>query len=893
MKRRLKILFTITSLLSIQLISLGQSKLDDIIIDGLYTTNLTDFFDSIEKGKSIRFSFDRNEFSKIKIDARYFSRSLKTILDQICKKHNLKWKSGTDGIIYIYDPGKESFASLEKYKGPATKSNLTVSGIVKDSKTGETLPYVSIVVKGTSIGTTTNIDGRYTLLRVLNDTCTIVFSYLGYNKLEVQLNPNRDLTNLVVDLTISSTELDEVVVTANRELFQVNQKVAMVKLTPAKLDVLPSMGEKDVFRSLQLMPGISAANENSSGLYVRGGTPDQSLVTYDGFTVYHVDHLFGFYSAFNSNAIKDINLYKGGFESKFGGRISSVAEITGKDGNQNDFNIGGDISLLSANIFAETPIGKKTTILLAGRRSWKGPIYNSIFDTFGPEEAEVPTQNANRPGFSSTETTVSSYFYDLNGKITFRPTNKDVISLSFYNGADNLDNSIEVPSFGANFGSFQSSSTDITEWGNTGSSLKWSRQWTPKLYINTLVSYSNYYSNRDRTSSRTITPEDGESRTMKNGILEDNTIDDLSFKADIVYQHSNNHTFEAGTHITSNTIDYSYSQNDTVSIITRNDKGKTYAFYVQDRINLFDNKLQLIPGIRYTYFDVTGKNYFEPRLSANYYLNDKITLKAALGEYNQFAKRVIREDVLEGSKDFWVLANGDNLPVSKAHHIIAGASYEKNGFVFDVEGYYKKLQGLTEYSLRFTTDLGGITYDDSFFQGTGNTKGIDFLIQKSKGNYTGWIGYTLSETLYNFPIYQETDFHASNDVTHEFKIVNLYKWRKWDFSATWIFATGRPYTEPTGGYSITLLDGTEQDYVSVSSKNGMRLPNYHRLDAAITYSWEGENGTKNSLGLSLFNIYNRSNVWYREFQIEENELIQTNVNYLGFTPNVTLTIKLK
>ena len=174
---------------------------------------------------------------------------------------------------------------------------------------------------------------------------------------------------------------------------------------------------------------------------------------------------------------------------------------------------------------------------------------------------------------------------------------------------------------------------------------------------------------------------------------------------------------------------------------------------------------------------------------------------------------------MQGSRDFWVLANGNNLPVSNAQHYIAGLSYETNGFVFDVEGYYKKLKGLTEYSLRFTTDLGGITYDDSFFQGNGSTKGIDFMVQKKAGRYNGWIGYTLSETLHNYPVYQSADFHASNDVTNEFKVLNMYKLGKWDFSLTWIYATGRPYTEPTGGYSVTLLDGSQQDFVSITSKN--------------------------------------------------------------------------
>ncbi len=873
-----------------------DNKLANIQVDGLFMGSLSEFFDKIQDKYGVNISFDHEKFSQFEINERYFNTSLEKVLDQISKKNDLKYTVDEAGTIRFYEGGLVDPNAYIKYKGEPTRNKVTISGQIKDSKTGETLPSVTILVKGTLKGTTSNLDGFFTLFNVPSDTSTIIISYIGYKDLEIPLNPSLNMKNMSIELVTGTIELDEIVVSGNRdEVFRVNENVSMIKLTPAKLGLLPNLGEKDIFRSLQLMPGISAANENSSGLYIRGGTPDQVLVTYDGFTVYHVDHLFGFYSAFNSNAIKDVNVYKGGFESKFGGRVSGVAEITGKDGNQKNFNIGGDISLLSTNIYAEIPIGTKVSTLFAARRSWKGPLYNTIFDTFGPEEQEAPSRpgGGGRPGFSTTSATVASYFYDLNGKITYRPTKKDVISWSIYNGKDNLDNSTEIPSFGGNFGDLSANTSDITQWGNTGSSLKWSRQWTDKLYTNTLLSYSNYFSNRDRSTTRTITPNDSDSRTIKTGIIEDNNIQDISFKADVQYQLSSKHTFEFGTHLTKNDIDYTYSQNDTISLIARDDAANIYAFYFQDKIRLLNQRLLLTPGIRFTYYENTGENYFEPRLSANYVLTDEITLKAAVGRYYQFAKRVIREDVLQGSRDFWVMADENSIPVTKADHYIAGFSYEKNGFVLDVEGYYKNLTGLSEYSLRFTTDRDGITYDDNFFDGTGSTLGIDVLLQKSFGNYTGWMGYTLSETKHNFKDFQEEDYPASNDVTNEFKFVNMYNLGRWDFSLTWIYATGRPYTEPTGGYSLTLLDDTEQDYVSVSSKNTVRFPDYHRLDAGITYSWKGKRGGINSVGASFFNIYNRENVWYKEFQIEEDELIETNLNFLGFTPNISITFNLR
>jgi len=234
-----------------------------------------------------------------------------------------------------------------------SKTYRTLSGIVKDKATGEALPFATIQVKGTSRGINANADGYFSLTDIPSDTSLVIIRYLGYISAELRLDSKSLKEKIVITLEPEAKSLNEVVVTAHHEEVSLGDKssVSAIRLTPKKLEQLPNVGERDILRSFQLMPGISAANESSSGLYVRGGTPDQNLVLYDGFTVYHVDHLYGFFSAFNSNALKDVQLYKGGFESRFGGRLSSVTEITGKDGNQNRFNAGLDLSLLSMNAF--------------------------------------------------------------------------------------------------------------------------------------------------------------------------------------------------------------------------------------------------------------------------------------------------------------------------------------------------------------------------------------------------------------------------------------------------------------------------------------------------------------------------------------------------------------
>lgn len=798
---------------------------------------------------------------------------------------------------------KETVRSKKVYYGTPSSYDFTLTGIIRDRTNGETLPYATIMVKGTGIGSTSNEDGYFTILKVPTDTSTLVAQYIGYRKEEIYLTPKTINKGYTIELVPSAATLRELTVIGERQdvVLSDDREVSVIRMTTKKVAQLPSMGEKDVMRSFQLMPGVSASNESSSGLYVRGGTPDQNLVIFDGFTVYHVDHLYGFFSAFNSNALKDVKLHKGGFESKFGGRLSSVTELTGKDGNQKKFNLGADISLLSINIFTEIPIGKKFSSIIAFRRSYKGFLYNKIFNQFNEVEE---TQQNNPPGpggRQSQETNVKSYFYDLNGKFTFRPNTKDIISLSFFSGSDKLDNSssLSVPSFGPSNSNFNNSFTDLTKYGNLGTSLKWSRKWGAKLYGNTILSYSNYFSDRDRSQERTITDSSNNNVTTKTGVFENNDLRDYSFKSDYNWDLFNKAQFQFGGFGTYYDIKYAYAQNDTTTVLDKHDKAILAGAYVQSKVKLFEDKVLFVPGIRASYYQTTNKLYYEPRASVSYRLSKEITLKGAVGLYYQFANRVTREDILSGSKDFWLLSNDESIPVSSATHYIAGISYDKRGYLFSIEGYYKDINNLTEYSLRFNPSPLGVSYEENFFTGSGFSRGLEFLIQKKSGKLNGWLSYSLGEAKNKFDIYSDSYYPANQDVTHEFKAVGMYNYKRWDFSATWIFATGRPYTSPSGAYELTLLDGSTETYFTVTSKNGLRLPNYNRLDISANYKLlAGKKGEKRRreigyIGFSVFNLYNRTNVWYKQYTIEDSEIIEVNVNYLGFTPNITLSLKIR
>lgn len=898
----LNIIISLTLLSLSSLTNSYSQTTSQVVIDEYYwSTPLNKVLNDFQTKFGISIQYDSTLTGKYLFDddGLFNNVSVEKAFNIICRKiPSLSFYIDENQVVYIEKtiapPTDEDLAN-KKYIGPAEKTNITVSGIIKDANSGESLPFASIAVKGSISGVHTNMDGYFTLFGVPSDTSALVISYIGYEASTFFLNPEMDLSNIIIKLKSSYTSLDEVVVTGKRDdLIKGTNQVSLVKISPNKIAKLPNIGEKDIFRSFQLLPGVSGSNEASSGLYVRGGTPDQNLILYDGFTVYHTDHLFGMFSAFNSNAVKDVQLYKGGFPCVFGGRTSSVMEIIGKDGNENKFNLGADVGFLSTNVFTEIPIKDKATILIAGRRSWRSPIYNNIFESFNANNeaaATAPGPSSSKGNRTVESSTPTSFFYDLNAKITYRPTKKDIISYSFFNGQDDLDNS-RLINRTRNGTAISGGVNDITKWGSLGMSTTWSRKWSDIFYTNTLFSMSNYFSERDLSNSRVITNLNGETFEINRGSFEDNNLKDYTFKMNNELKLGKHNQFEFGIQASNYNIDYNYTLNDTTSIQDRQDNGTVFSAFLQDKIKLF-NRLSLVPGIRASYYDVTKKTYFEPRASLYYNLSEKIKLKGAWGHYYQFANRIIRNDISSGSRDFWVLADDNTVPISFAEHFIVGGSFETKGFLFDVEAYYKDLKGLSEYSLQFAPSFNNVDFNEFFYEGTGVAKGVEFLVQKKYGKYTGWIGYTLGEVLYNFPIYGEESFYASHDVTNEFKIVNMYKYKNWTFAATWIYGTGKPYTEPLGGYSVTLLDGSTEDFLNIGNHNNARYPDYHRLDMSATLDFNMGDTGKGSLGLSIFNVYNRENTWYKQFEIENGELIETDVKLLGFTPSLTLSMKLR
>ena len=912
-------------------IALQAQTIEGLRIMEDYRGRLDDILNRIGKDKNIRFVYDSAHVARYTTSVN--SSEEKTIggmLKMFRRAWDMETWIGSDGYIYIARNRKH----LEELKSKKTgevvekqivkrsskgsvqpaKRNFTLTGNIFDAANGERIPYAWVSVFGTTKSVTADANGYFILEQTPSDTATLVVQYIGYQTQHIELEPSEDNPPLRIELEIQPLTIAEVFIIGRKDDKALLQSTGehKMKMSPIALKVLPNLGEKDIMRGFQLMPGVSASNENSSGMYVRGGTPDQNLIVYDGFTVYYVDHLHGFYSAFNANAVKDVQLYKGGFEAKYGGRLSSVTEITAKDGNAKKLAAGGEINLLSVNVYAEAPIGDKFTSLFAFRRSYQGYLYGKIGGSSDDEATTTPV--VSRPGGRGMQMEMpDSYFYDLSAKLTLRPTKNDMFSLSFFNGTDYVDNTpqFSFPGGGSGGGmmgggampSFSMENANYENYGNTGMSLRWARTWNEKLTSNALLSFSNFYSTRDQTRSTTMVRNDT-ATTIKSGILEENNLMDYSLKNDWKYSLNEKHVWEAGLFTTRYNIDYSYAQSDTAKLLEKGGNAFLAGVYVQDKIKLLQNNLTIIPGVRLTYYDPVGKFYAEPRLSANYRFGERITFNAATGLYYQFANRVVREDVMSGNTDFWILSDGKEIPVSSSTHFNLGINYDLPDYLFSVEGYYKLNENISEYTLRFENSAGrpgGFAFSanasaatgkvsEQFYTGNGYAIGLELLAQKKAGVFSGWISYSLAQVKNRFPAQSDKYFFASQDVTHELKTVGIYKFGNFDFSATLIYSTGRPYTAPLGAYQINPMGGAATSYYAVSDKNNFRLPDYIRVDMAATYRFDlfGTKGKAHAIGLSVFNALNRKNVSAKQFEIIDNVILESNINYLTITPNLSL-----
>lgn len=750
----------------------------------------------------------------------------------------------------------------------AQVGNKTIKGIVKDNTTNEPLTGVLVQASGNSKGkTVTNEDGEFSLnLKIGQHKLSL--SYIGFETLVEELVVIENKT-IEFKMSTSAVGLNEVVVTDRRPDENVSGvQTGVEKISIEKINKLPVlMGERDIIKTLELLPGIKSAGEASGGFLVRGGSADQNAIMLDNSLIYNAAHMMGFFSTFNSDAIKDATLYKGAMPAQFGGRLSSVLDIQTKDGDRQDYHVAGGIGLISSKLSVEGPIQKgKSSFLLAGRRTYADVMARLS----GVEDAKDATL----------------YFYDLNMKLNFAVSPKDNIIFTGYSGRDALG------------------LTDVmdSKWGNLSGSLRWNHLINDKWFMNTTLTRNQY--KYDIKLDLGIDLQIG------------GNICDYSLRQDFDFSQSENSKWKFGYASTYHQVspgDYTFkdtSKGDNYKM--QGNKSWENDVYVNNHLKINDN-LEIEYGLRATSMSVLGgrdfymlddqknivdtvhynsgkfvKTYFnlQPRLSSVYRLNQYSSIKAAYGRSVQNMHMLSNSD-FSGLMDRWESSSLYIKPqIADQFSIGYFRNFSNNEYEFSVESYYKNMQNQIDFKDNAETTRTDAIEAELLF-GKGRAYGIEFLLKKTKGQFTGWIGYTLAKSEKKIDGINENRWYASTqDRTHDINIVGMYELNeKWSLSAAWVYYTGNAVTYPSGKYGI---EGKQVPYYT--ERNGYRAPDYHRLDLGAVCKLKDTKKFYSELSFSLYNAYGRENAYMIQFKPKEEDPSKMTVyqySLFKFVPSIS------
>jgi hypothetical protein len=740
--------------------------------------------------------------------------------------------------------------------------NITISGFIKDAQSGESLIGATIFNTNQKAGGVTNTYGFYSISLKQSDTLGLVISMIGY---KAQLKKLPGLKNLVlnINLTANSKELDEVQVVASRNDKNVSSTQMGVVDVPMRLaNTLPVvLGERDILKIIQFLPGVQAGNEGTTGFYVRGGNTDQNLVQLDEATVYNPNHLFGLFSTFNSNALNRVVLIKGGFPAQYGGRLSSVLDITMKEGNSKKMALSGGIGLISSNVTVEGPLKKeKGSFIISGRRTYVDLLVKPFLKGIGYA------------------------FYDLNAKINYQITPKDKIFLSGFYGQDNAKYT------GA------SSINYTINFGNSTATLRWNHLFNQKLFANTSFIANNYHLALS---------------TIQSGYVSQlySAIKDVNLKSDFEYYPNQKQNIRFGINYSShNFAPFSASiriprsgkvpkfNADSLAIKTNTNE---LAFYINDEIK-FSPKFSLNLGLRSPYFYTKGASYtfLEPRISSKINLNQETSLKISYTLMNQFL-HLIPNSTASLPTDIWIPVSKKTAPQqSQQFSIGIFKNFKENAFVTNLEFYYKDMKNQALFKEgTLLTQVANI--EDFLTFGKGNSYGAELYIEKNIGKLNGWLSYTLSWTNQQFKeLNNGKEFPFAYDRRHNLSVVGTYDLsKKWTLSAAFTYYTGRPYTLPDGRVEIgnggTLYNGIYGEYVG---RNNYRMNNYHRLDLSATLKKPRKMFGKNydsEWVFGLYNAYSRLNPYFVYLGTDDitKQPIAKQISLLPAIPSVSYNFK--
>ncbi len=752
------------------------------------------------------------------------------------------------------------------------QQKFTISGTVRSQRTGETL--IGATIRAGTAGTSSNDYGFFSLT-LEKGKYNIEVTAVGMQTKNIPVTLDKDIT-LHLALEDEQRTLDNITIIASSKSRSLSSpQMGIERLTSKEIKNIPALlGERDVLKTVQLLPGIKSAGDGNSGFYVRGGAADQNLIMLDEATVYNASHLLGFFSTFNSDAIKDITVYKGGMPAQYGGRLSSVLDIKMNDGNNQDYSVSGGIGLISAKLNVEGPIQKdKSSFLVTGRRTYADMFLKLAKDS------------------SLRDNTL--YFYDLNAKLNYSIGSKDRIYLSGYFGKDRL-------AAGKTFG---------IDWGNATGTFRWNHIFSKKLFSNTSAIFSNYDYNISI-------------RSGANDFDIFSQIRDWNLKQEFQWYLTNRNNIRFGF----NTIYHTIRPGEVRPASDRSSINeallqKRYswenAIYATNTWKAAD-KLQITYGLRLTLFSILGEGDFyhitpegqvsdtlsykkgqfvktyvnpEPRLAASYQLNAVSSVKASYVR-NVQNLHLISNSTTSSPTDKWVAST--NIIRPEISDLFAAGYYRNlwdNAYELTVETYYKTMQHQIDYRDGANVYINSDAIETQLLFGKGRAYGIEWQFKKKSGKLTGWLSYTLSKTEKKIDgINNNNWYNARQDRTHDIALVISYQLsKKWTLSANWIFYTGNAVTFPAGKYKVD-----DQVVFYYTERNGYRMPDYHRLDIGATWLLKQKKRFSSELNFSLYNAYGRENAYTITFRESKDDPDRTEAVQLAlfkFIPSVSYNFK--
>lgn len=874
---------------------------DTRISANFHNQPLSEALDHLRTEYQLIFAYDVDLVAHIRVKQKIKSLSIREAMTKLLENTPLEFRIVKDRQIIISRRPRLAGMNLPAAK-PVSVSRFQITGRVQDSETGLPLAYAGIRIADTHSGISSRADGSFLLQAPTRELLTLEVSYVGYNQVRIPVVPGKLKGPLMINLSPLVLLLDEVIIEEGQApIVEAGDRVSSLRVNTRNIGKISGLGKPDIIQTLRLLPGISSSHDVSPGLYIRGGTPDQNLVLYDGITAYRSDHFFGLFSSFNPDATSHVDLYKGGFGANFGGRVSGVVDVHGKSPDLNTIHLRGNVNLLDAHIATEIPlVTDKVSLLLAARRSVNGFMNSELYQQMLTAMLGDETRNRNdnfATGLDLVQFRLAPEltFSDVNLRLAIKPSPRDSISLSYFQAQDQLSYSIGTDSAKVTSGANTKviTHTDELALSNSGLGMAWYRKIGADFQTKLGMSRSRFVNDYEYAFT-TETDRSSHSSYLDqyNGIRE------LKAGWDNNWKIGSQHHLSFGAEVSRQDIRYRLGSG---SILwgKDHDPGTIYAGYTQSEIRPISG-MKIRGGLRFSYFDITQKTYWEPRLAMDVKVLPNTRLTLAAGKYCQFINRVVVNNELGLGEDFWAMANGAAIPVQTATDVITGLAYETPEFLLSIEGYSKQVNGILEYVHGiYLTELDETVEGELTTGGVSRSSGIELLLQKKRGYYTGWISYTIGRVSNRFDdVNSGNYFPALQDQRHELKIVNSLSLKQWDITASWIYASGKPYTAAVGTYYSELADGSAVHFIQVGKRNAQRLPDYHRLDLTASYKWKIGN-VRGTAGAAVYNIYNRENIRTRRYSLHtpvsrtvSSQLSVSNVSHLGFTPNLFVSFDL-